>query len=152
MATTYIDYKEDKGFWIAEIYMELTYEYIKQALEQRIDEIDFKEDLNKDLELFTSGMFKGMLTLTWSTFLKSKHDNKMISILEDTKTLLQNKGEIITTGELNSYEVKKEEMASIWPKPLKTSEVIKIINILILMFKDEWRETNYAMNIDYSFV
>ena len=152
MATTHIDYKDDKGFWVAEIYIELTYEYILQALNNKTNQIPIEKNLRKDLELFTSGMFKGMLTLTWDTFLSSEDEQVIVSILEDTKTLLQNKGEYISKEELNSYEVKKGEMASVWPKPIKISEVIKIVDALILMFKGEWDETSYGMDIDYSFV
>lgn len=153
MATTHIDYKEGKGFWIAEIYIELTYEYILQTLEQMNDEITFKEELKDDIHFNINAYAKGMLTLTWHSFLKTLEDEQiMISILESTKILLQSKGNYISVDELNSYEVKKEEMAIKWLKPIKTSEITKIVDTLILMFKGEWNETSYNMDIDYSFL
>ena len=153
MATTFIDYKDDKGFWIAEIYMELTFEYINQALSNTKDEIPFRDDLLFEHEFFSNGYSKGILTLLWNSFLQYDKDNEqiMIGLVEETKQLVASKGKHISTKELNSYEEKKESNV-VWHKPLKTSEIIKILDALILMLKDQWDETSYDMKIDYSFV
>lgn len=151
---TKIDYKEGKGFWIAEIYMELTYEYILQAIDNIEDNLNIREELIEDIEFNINGLAKGMLTLTWHSFLKNDEQvDEMIFVLNNTKNLLLDKGEYISAEELNKYEIKKEDVASKWPKPIKTSEVIKIVEALILMLNDEWdKPNNYAMDIDYSFV
>jgi len=152
MGETKIDYKENKGFWIAEIYMELTYEYILQALNTSVLDIPFIEEFKEDLLFHTEGLAKGMFVLTWGSFIKTKDDKQLvISILEETRSLLESKGEIILAFELNEFEIKKEEVASKWPNPIKTFEIIKIIDTLILMFKGEWTKTRYGMEIDYSF-
>ncbi|CAL2080609.1 hypothetical protein [Tenacibaculum sp. 190524A05c] len=154
MATTFIDYNRDKGFWIAEIYMELTYEYILQALNNINEKISIREELEDDINFNITGLAKGMLTLTWQSFLKDKdQESEMIFVLEETKKLLNSKEEFISVRELNSYENKKEDVASKWPKPIKTLEVIKIVDALILMLKNEWNKpSNYEMDIEYSFV
>ncbi|WGH74769.1 hypothetical protein P8625_11840 [Tenacibaculum tangerinum] len=153
MAETKIDYKGGKGFWIAEIYMELTYEYILQALEDSEEIIPFKDDLKEDINFFVNAYGKGMLTLLWFNFIKTDEDEKiMICLLNRAKKILESKGDYIEVDELNGYEEKKEEMASKWPKPIKTTEIIKIIDTLILMLKGEWEETSYSMEIEYSFI
>ena len=153
MAKTFIDYKEDIGFWIPEIFMELTYEYVLQTLHAIEGDLSIREELIEDIEFNINGLAKGMLTLTWGSFLKNEEQlNEIVLVLNDTKNLLSNKGEYISVEELNEYEVKKKEMASNWPKPIKTAEVIKIIEAIILMLNDEWDEPNYSMSIDYSFV
>ncbi|MEP0263112.1 hypothetical protein [Dokdonia sp.] len=153
MAKTFIDYREDIGFWVAEIYMELTYEYVLQALNSIEDDLSIREELIEDIEFNINGLARGMLTLTWYSFLKNEEQlNEIDLVLNNAKNLLLDKGEYILVEELNKYEVKKKEMASKWPKPIKTSEVIKIVEALILMLNDEWYEPNYSMNIDYSFL
>ena len=154
MATTFIDYKKEKGFWIPEIYMELTYEYILQALNSIRSNLSIREEVKEDIKFNTTGLAKGMLTLTWQSFLKGKkQESEMIYILEETIKLLNAKEEFISVKELNSYENKKEEVASSWPKPLRTSEIIKIVEALMLMLKNEWNKpSNYVMEINYSFV
>ncbi len=152
MAETKIDYVENKGFWIAEIYMELAYEYILQALNTSGLDISFTEDFREDLLFHSEGLAKGMFVLTWNSFINSKEDEGIIiNILEDAKSILEDKGGLIQVVELNNYEVKKEEISSEWPSPMKTSEIIKIMDALIAMFKGEWEETRYGMEIDYSF-
>ncbi len=152
MAETKIDYKENKGFWIAEIYMELTYEYILQSLNTTTLNISFIEDFREDLLFHTEGLAKGMFVLTWNSFINSEEDEGIIiNILEGAKSILADKRSLINVVELNSYEVKKEDVASKWTNPIKTSEIVKIIDILILMFKGEWEEVRYGMEIDYSF-
>lgn len=154
MGQTYIDYKEGKGFWVAEIYMELTYEYILQALHSIEDDLNIREELIWDIEFNIKGFARGMLTLTWHSFLKNKEQiDEMVFVLNNTRNLLLDKREYISVEELNKYEVKKEDMASNWPKPMKTSEVIKIVDGLILMLQDKWdKPNNYGMDIAYSFV
>ena len=149
MTTTFIDYREDIGFWIEEIYMEIVFEYIDQSLETYNGNISFREDLDFDLNFNTTGLSKGMLTLTWDSFLNYNYENEqtMISILESTKDFLTSKGQLINSDELNILE-KKKESEMIWKKSLKISEVLKIIDALILMLKNEWQETNYDMKID----
>jgi len=153
MATTFIDYNENKGFWIAEIYMELTFEFILQTLEKIEFEAPFKQEFKEDLEFNVNGFAKGMLVLTWHSFIKTNEDEELvIRILNETILLLKEKGEFIPIKELNDYEVKKEEDAAHWPKPFKTAEITKILETLILMLKNEWHETRYGMEIDYSFI
>lgn len=154
MAETKIDYKDGKGFWIAEVYMELTYEYILQALHSIEDDLNIREELIWDIEFNIKGFARGMLTLTWHSFLKDKEQiDEMVLVLNNTKNLLLDKGEYISVEELNKYEVKKEDLASHWPKPIQTSEVIKIVDALMLMLQDKWdKPNNYGMDIEYSFV
>jgi len=153
MATTYINYKDDNGFWIDEIYMELVFEYVLQMLKSEQKLIHFSSELIEDLEFDSRGCSRGYLILDWKYILNTHEDKLfMIDLLKNTIGIVKRKGEFISVSELNQYEKGKGINGQKWPKPLKTSEIIKILDTLILMLKDEWHETRYGMEIDYSFI
>lgn len=149
--STFIDYEEDKGFWIDEAYMELVFYFIWKTFNRINPDVDFKEKMEWYLESAASSGLYGMLVLGWQDILKTpKEEEEMIEILETTKKDLEVFGEFISIEELTeaaSYE-KNPEYRSKWSKPLKTEEVIKVIEALITMLKKEWTEDQ---NLDFDY-
>jgi len=140
MSDTFIQYEKNKGFWCHEKYMELSFEYILQALDLIEEEISIRDVLSTDLEFHTSGASYGLLTLTWGSFVKTTdQENEIILILEEAIKIVENKGGYISIEELNSIEAKKKYRDPVfWTAPYETRKLIKIYNALIDMFSHEW--------------
>lgn len=75
----------------------------------------------------------------------------MIGLLEQTIQHVKNFGEYIPLSELHkaaSYETNPDYQIK-WSKPLKSKEVVKVLEALIKMLKGEWQSNNADMNFDY---
>jgi hypothetical protein len=86
MATnTFIDYKDDRGFYIFEPEMELVFYFIQQTFKRLNPDVPFKEDMELFLDAAAKGHLQGMLVLGWDRLLTtSEHESQMIDILEET--------------------------------------------------------------------
>lgn len=150
MADTKVTYKEDKGFWIHEIFLQLILHYISSEISNPQHNIPNKveliDDLNNDIQGYTSGhMCIGLFEYTNSL----TEEQTMISVLQNVKTTLQNKGAFISVNELQAIPTDDWDFKVYYRKQFPTSELIKIIDALIQMLQGTWTSTNYDMKINY---
>ncbi|MDF0720561.1 hypothetical protein P0M11_11185 [Kaistella sp. PBT33-4] len=150
MSTTFIDFQNDKGFYIHEIFMQLAMHYINQELIKPIYTLTNKQTVLDSLQLDIDGFTSGYLVLTWDNYLiNSSEEQTMISVLQNVKTTLQNKGAFISVSELQAIPTQDWYFKVYYRKPFPTAELIKIIDVLIQMLQGTWTSTNYDMKINY---
>lgn len=149
MSESFIKYDGRKGFWIEEVFMQLLFHYINNELIK--PQYSF---INKDNILFNSqfhldGYSRGILSLGWTNEIENNEVNTMISVLQNVKIMLQNKGSFIPVNELQAIPTEDEDFKRFYRHPFPTSELIKIVNALIQMLQGTWTSTNYSMDINY---
>lgn len=152
MPTTIIGYKPNQGFYIDEAEMELVFYFIWKTISMDTNEYDFKSDIEKEAKTSMESGFYGYLVILWDKYLKTnEHELQMISLLEKCITEVKAFGEYIPLTELKIAASKNPqvEYRSNWSKPLKTSEVIKVLDALISMIRGEWESDNFDMKFDY---
>lgn len=72
---TFIDYKDDKGFWIAEVHMELVFYFIWKTIAPVKDQYEFGEKIEWEARTSMERGFYGMLVLSWNRYLTTLHHN-----------------------------------------------------------------------------
>lgn len=150
MVDTFIGYKDNKGFYVGETAMELTYQYIFAELQKENYVFSNKEDVLFDAETAAKGRCSTWLALMWHETLTSQSDElEMIRVLETVVADLETKEEHISVEELQSFSSDAEDWNDSWSEPFKTDNVIRTINALIQMLKGEWESTNYDMKLDW---
>lgn len=151
MATTFINYEKDKGFEINEAFMEILSNFICQVFESR--GLDIKPqwyiELYEDFDLCTKGTYQNWMAFNFEDYLENDtaKEKELISILEETKSLIAKNGEEVSIITLQKFEEKKdmEENRNKWTIPIKTKDLINLTEILIKMFKYEWKENDYSV-------
>lgn len=153
MATTKIDYKERKGFYINEAYIQLAFCYIYQEAKKSQYNFSNKQEILESLQDDINGYTYGYLVLMWHDDLVNQSDEQtMLQVLQNVKTTLQGKGAYISVAELQSIPTKDEDFKILYSrKPFPTAELIKIIDALIKMLQGTWDSTNYNMDINYQY-
>lgn len=153
MATTKIDFKEGKGFWINEAYIQLAFYYIYQEVKKSQYLFSNKDDLIYDFETSINGFRQGYLVLMWDEDLMGQKDEQtMLQVLQNVKITLQSKGNNISVAELQSIPTEDDDFKILYSrKPFPTIEMIKIIDALIKMLLGTWDSTNFSMDINYQY-
>ncbi|WP_241316245.1 hypothetical protein [Chryseobacterium arthrosphaerae] len=137
--------KDGMGFWIDKADIEV----LSHFLIQIFDKYNLKskneifDDMYDVLDFNRQGI-RYSTTNIYLQFLETQDDiNTMIRVLEDAKVLIAEQGEFITVdfiNGLNQYRDKTEHWN--WDKPIFTSSFIKVLDIMILMLKGKWQETD----------
>ena len=147
MAVTFIDYKNDKGFYIVEDIMELAFQYIYKQLKTGDYTFSKMDRLLLDAEYKTNGWNRGYLVLSWYRDLDGETDEQeMTHLLEKILEELYQKGDFISVEEIHAFPSEAEDWESFWDKPFKTQNLIYIFEALVKMLKEEWESTNYNMD------
>lgn len=151
MATTFIDYKDKKGFYISEPFMQLAIFYISEELKKSQYTFVNKTELLDTLDSSIKGYDKGFLVLLWDEELVGTDDEQtMIQVLQNVRTSLLSKGSMISLAELKSILTDDPDFEILFSsKPFPTSELIKIMDALIQMLNGSWTSTNLYMDINY---
>ncbi|QIH35521.1 hypothetical protein [Sphingobacterium sp. DR205] len=153
MATTFIDYKDDKGFYIAETFMQLVTHYIYEEAKKEQYIFSNKEDILEDMEWDINGIHAGYLVLMWHEYFNGAPDEQvMLQVLGNVKKTLQNKGPQISVAELMSIKTEDHVLKYILDKkPFPTAELIRVIDALIQMLEGTWESTNYDMDLNWRY-
>jgi hypothetical protein len=150
MPESKIVFENNEGFWIHEIYMQLVYCYIYTELSKSEYSITKKDDMLYSIKFHIDGWSTGIMALGWFDYVQSKSDKKnILSVLENTKSMLQLKGDYIEVNELQNIKTEDEDFKLFYRTPFPISELIKVINALIEMVEGVWNSTNYNMEIKY---
>lgn len=150
MSDTKIDYKNGKGFWIAEIFIQLAWHYVNQEIVKNQYSFTNKAKILRKLHSGINGFNTGYLVLSWdNSIINSTEEQTMILVLQTVKTTLQNKGAFISVSELQSIPTEDEDFKIYYRDPFPTVEIIKILDALIQMLQGTWTSTNYSMDIVY---
>jgi len=140
MATTsYIEFIEEKGFWIKNYFMETTLEYICQAIEKDMNKHpQWMKEQYEILDNNRLGFFPGMMDLAIDSYLTSQERKSyFIGTLEQAKEIIFDKGEEIPVKELKAYDDKKnEELRYRVMTSFKTTYISQILDELIKMIND----------------
>lgn len=153
MATTFIDYKNDKGFYISESFIKLTMYYIYLELQKPQYIFLSKQELLDDLSDKINGLRNGYIVLGWDDVLNNPSEEQtMIQVLQNVKTSLQNKGANIPVSELISIPTQDDTLKYMLDKkPFPTVELIRVIDALIQMLEGTWNSDNYDMNLNWRY-
>ncbi|OCA74793.1 hypothetical protein BBI00_10815 [Chryseobacterium arthrosphaerae] len=151
MATTFIDYKDKKGFYISESFMQLAIYYISEELKKSQYTFVNKTELLDTLDSSIKGYDKGFLVLLWDEELEGTVDEQtMILLLQNVKASLMNKGDMISLTELKAIPTDDPDFERLYSRnPFPTSELIKIMDALIQMLNGSWTSTNLYLDINY---
>ena len=153
MATAFIQYKNGKGFDIAEDFMQLVFYYIYEELIKSQYSFTKKNLFIMDFESVINGYQSSYLTLGWSEILtNSLEERTMIQILQNVKTSFQSKGIYISVSELQSIPTEDKDFKILYSRnPFPIVELIKIIDTLIKMLEGTWDSNNFSMDINYQY-
>lgn len=151
MPETKIDYKDKKGFWIEESFMQLCMYYIYLELQNNQYVFANKTELLEDLNDKLNGLTKGYLVLEWDDILINiTEEQTMCSVLNNVKLNLMTHGAYLTVSNLQAIPLEDKDLRKLYSKkPFPVSELIKIVNALIQMLEGTWTSTNYGMDINY---
>jgi hypothetical protein len=145
-----ITYKEDKGFWIEEVFMQLIYHYIYDELIKPQYNVPNKNQLLDEIKFHIDGYSTGVMSLGWYGFIESDVEiQTMIQVLENVKLSLNNKGQYISVSELQSIPTEDDEFKFYYSTPFPIPELIKVLNALIQMLNNTWTSKTYDMKIAY---
>lgn len=145
-----ITYKEDKGFWIEEVFMQLIYHYIYDELIKPEYNVPNKNQLLDEIKFHIDGYSTGVMSLGWYGFIESDVEiQTMIQVLENVKLSLNNKGQYISVSDLQSIPTEDDEFKFYYSTPFPIPELIKVLNALIQMLNNTWTSKTYDMKIAY---
>lgn len=133
--------------------MQLLFNYLYNEVQKDHYIFSEKDDLVDDFKEGSKGWCKGYFALSWEEILKSYSDEQnLINLLQNTKIILQNKESTISVAEIQSIDVDDDTFKYLFSrKPFPTSELLKIIDVLIEMLQGTWNSNNYNMEINYSY-
>lgn len=152
MNADFIDYRDNKGFYISNIFMQLLIHYINEELKKSQHIFTNKNRFLRENESIISGECAGYFAITWdSIIVNSTEEQTMIQILQTVKTTLQNKGAFISVSELQGIPTSDGDFKRFYRKPFPTAELVKILDVLIQMLQGTWTSTNYDMEINYKY-
>ena len=150
MAVTFIDYQNNKGFYIHENYIQLAFMYIYPEMQKPQYNFTNKPDLLYDCESIINGIRSGYLVLSWDDYLVGNTDEQlMIQLLQNVVSHLQTKGAYISLSELQGMTTEDDHWLRVMDKKFPTAELIKIFIALIQMLQGTWTSTNYDMKINW---
>lgn len=146
MSDIRITYKNNKGFWINESFMQLGFYYILREVEKPQYNITNKSELLELMSYSINGYVSP--SLGWVGHLTNETEEQtMIQVLQNVKTTLQNKGVFISVEEQNTITTEDNTFSYILGvKPFSTAELIRVIDALIQMLQGTWESTNYDMD------
>lgn len=142
----YIDYEEDKGFWLEERFLEVLSYYVCLVFEKKglEDRPEWYLEVYDDFLVITHGYNSGNQGFLFKEYLdfKKEREGVVISILEETKKMLLSKGKEIGLEELAKTEERKihKDFVNDWPIPLQVNSFIIVIDFMIQMFQHKWEE------------
>jgi len=153
MSDTKLIYKENKGFWIPEDFLQLALYYISKEIAKPQYMILNKSELLDDLNVDIQGYTRGYMCVGLFEYTNSISDEQiMLQVLQNVKTALQVKGTYISVAELQSIPTEDKDFKRLFSrKPFPTVELVKIVDALIKMLEGTWDSTNYNMEINYSY-
>ena len=151
MATTFIKYQNNKGFYIAESFMQLVFHYIHQEIIKPEYNFTNKQEIIESMEDDINGLTKTYLVLMWhNDLVNSSEEQTMIQVLQNVRTTLQNKGTFISIEEQKTIATEDHTFEYILGrKPFPTTELIRVIDALIQMLEGTWTSTNYNMDLNW---
>jgi hypothetical protein len=151
MAISKMKYIENKGFWISESFMQLTWHYVLQEIIKPQYNFVNKQDLIEDFQQDIDGIHAGYLGLMWDNDIENASEEQtMIQVLQKVKITLQNKGAFISIQEQKTIQTKDHTLEyMLGKKPFPTAELIRVIDALIQMLQGTWESTNYNMDLNW---
>lgn len=148
MPNTFVTYKDDKGFWLAESFAQLLLYYISEEISKPETILIGKEDLLEEFSMHINGYTKTYMTVGIFEFVNTPaQEQEMIQVLQNVKITLQNKGVYISVEEMQNIPTEDRMFKWLYSeKPFPTADLIKIIDALIQMLQGTWESTNYNMD------
>ncbi|MBP9689980.1 MAG: hypothetical protein KBE91_10245, partial [Bacteroidia bacterium] len=103
MNADFIDYRDNKGFYISNIFMQLLIHYINEELKKSQHIFTNKNRFLRENESVISGVCAGYFAITWdSIIVNSIEEQTMVQVLQNVKSTVQSKGAYITVEELQA--------------------------------------------------
>lgn len=153
MNADFIDYKDDKGFYISNIFMQLAIYFINEEFKKNEYVFANKDRISRYHSSVINGDQSGYFALCWDLYIEnSLEEQTMVQILRTVKTNVQNNGTYISVAELQAISTTDKDFKLFYSRnPFPTIELIKIIDALIKMLQNTWDYTDYDMEINYHY-
>jgi predicted nuclease with RNAse H fold len=154
-STTYIDYEENKGFWIREFKFEIISAFIVDAFKQigLENRPEWYLEAFEDFDEIAKGHLQRMMVVLFDQHLafNKERELEIIEVFELAKKLIQIQGEKLLPEKLNKMQEIKDRPHTIveWTGPLYTDDMIHVVDIMIKMLKREWHDSNYKVEFKY---
>jgi hypothetical protein len=149
MSTSFIDYKEN-GFWIDDDILAITVGFIYKTLSEEKDKSEWMVEMQESFRQNGQGFFRGFADLELDNFLiNDERKEKIHQIIEDTRILIVNKGDIIDVEELNNF-LFDGELEDVWVGKIEALRILKVLDYLVLLINEKI-ETKASDPIDYFF-
>ncbi|MES2619051.1 MAG: hypothetical protein V4613_14335 [Bacteroidota bacterium] len=155
--TEIMNKKTNKWVWISPWFVEVICYYIFETMEANginhynsaLQKFYTKIDRNAHGKIGLG--IEGVGIYFEETLLANETDkNTVIEILHQTKINIAAKGDEISVTQLEQHETEKyyDWQITTWPLPIKTSSLINLLNIMILMLDDdkEFHDQNYLIS------
>lgn len=145
----YIEFN-NHGFWIPPAFIEILSEYICKAFENK-GVNTFSQGLQEiysDCNANRKGEKIGMVNILFDEYITNDSDKKaLINLLDNTKTIIQAKGNELSIEALNNIERNKTDdyFKAPWQFPIRTQSLVETINIIQQLLHGTWHLNNYGV-------
>ena len=128
--------RQGKGFWINPYFISLISHYICQVFESNgLNNYSPKmQEVYMDFDLNRTGESLDFVNILFDEIIDNSDKATMISVLDQTKTLIQSLGSEISVLQLNQFEDNKivpEYKYSSWTNPVQTTSLVNLLNLFI---------------------
>jgi hypothetical protein len=128
--------RQGKGFWINPYFISLISQYICQVFESNgLNNYSPKmQEMYIDFDLNRTGESLDFVSILFDEIANNSDKATMISVLNQTKTLIQSLGSEISVLQLNQFEDNKIVPAYkyiSWTNPVQTTSLVNLLNLFI---------------------
>ena len=151
MASSFIKYNNDKGFWIDDDIFEVFCHYLWETIENSNQEQNpWLKELSELVYNNSQGYYRNYMHLELKEHLTDQiKAGLFLNILDQLIQKLEEKGDVIQIEELNTIP-KEPDPNSQWATPFEINRLVKIAKFLKLLVSGEIT-TTAADPITYSF-
>jgi hypothetical protein len=130
MSSSFITIDNEHGFWIDDAFMQIACWGLVEVIDKDSEFVLMKGNFRDHLFDNSQGIFVGFMHLDLETYLVDQvHIETFKKCIDKTKFFFLNKGDSLSTEELNSFQLNEQTKAE-WTLPLKTKRIIKVLGFL----------------------
>lgn len=128
--------RQGKGFWINPNFIQLISQYICQVFESNgLNTYSTEmQEMYIDFDLNRTGECLSFVNILFDDITNATDKSTMITVLNQTKTLIQSLGTEISISQLNQFENAKTDPSfklMNWSIPIQTSSLVNLLNLFI---------------------
>lgn len=147
--------RQGKGFWINPIFIELVSQYICETMEGNGINTYTPEmqEMYIDFDTNRTGQCLGFVNILFDDITNNTDKTTMVTVLNQTKILIQSLGTEISISQLNQFEDNKIDpyfKLMNWTIPVQTSSLVNLLNLFIDLLNGTYPHVMGNVNfVDY---